>query len=193
MGELQAEIKKLNDNNDALAKEADNLKKTIAERKEQIKQEETKRKEKAERKNFKQEIIDANKQTEVLEKELERETAKYTDTHKIRRTYVGPENLQLLQRELDRHQQANRPPLAVEEARRDKLVKENANLKARIDFLRRSEQELEEANQKELSEARSRGDELVSEKLAQEKLLNQVTSKLNDYMKQFPDHEKRKE
>lgn len=72
-------------------------------------------------------------------------------------------------------------------------MKENANLKARIDFLRRSGQELEEANQKELSEARSRGDELVSEKLAQEKLLNQVTSKLNDYMKQFPDHEKRKE
>jgi hypothetical protein len=44
-----------------------------------------------------------------------------------------------------------------------------------------------------LKELRGKGDELVKEKLATEKVLNESTYKLNEYTKEFPDHEKKKE
>ena len=52
---------------------------------------------------------------------------------------------------------------------------------------------MEQESERKLKEAKQRGDELVKQKLANEKILNEATYKFNEYLKEFPDHEKKKE
>lgn len=50
----------------------------------------------------------------MLAREYEREKSKLEDTIKLRKTYVGNENLQILQKEHERHQLKNKPNLQAE-------------------------------------------------------------------------------
>ncbi len=50
----------------------------------------------------------------MLQREYEREKSKLEDTAKLRKTYVSNENLQILQKEYERHQLKNKPSLQAE-------------------------------------------------------------------------------
>jgi hypothetical protein len=68
----------------------------------------------------------------VFGRELQREKDKVVDLCQLKKTYASNESLQILQRELERHQATNRPSLAAEEARKDRILKDNQLLKSRI-------------------------------------------------------------
>ena len=68
------------------------------------------------------------------------------------------------------------------------MKKERETIKSRIDFLNESSRQQEHESESKLRELKQRGDELVKDKLANEKNFNEATYKLNEYMKEFPDH-----
>lgn len=60
---------------------------------------------------------------------------------------MSQESLQILQKEYERHQAKNKSSLPSEERQREKLVKENEMIKARIYFLDHTAKEMEKDGQ----------------------------------------------
>ena len=59
------------------------------------------------------------------------------------------------------------------------MKKERETIKSRIDFLNESSRQQEHESESKLRELKQRGDELVKDKLANEKNFNEATYKLN--------------
>jgi hypothetical protein len=54
--------------------------------------------------------------------------------------------------------------------------------------LKNNAKRLEDQGEKILKELQTKGDELLKDKLERQKNLNETTYKLNEYLKEFPDH-----
>jgi hypothetical protein len=73
------------------------------------------------------------------------------------------------------------------------LERTNKQLKERIKSLTRLSQEAAAKEQKQLGEANKKQEALKADKATTDKLLNERNSKLNEYLKHFPNHEQNKD
>ena len=63
----------------------------------------------------------------------------------------------------------------------------------KVKALKSSKVEVLREKENSLREIKGRGDELVRDKLDHDKLINKITNKINEFMREYPNHEKEKE
>ena len=106
---------------------------------------------------------------------------------------MSNDNLQILQKEYERHQVMKTGDLETEENRKTRATRERDSLQSKVKGLKSSRAANQREKEQNFNEIKGKGDELLRDKLDLDKLINKNTNRVNEFIKEYPNHEKEKE
>lgn len=141
--------------------------------------------------DYKSETIRLKQENERLEAQRERQLKKSEEFSQLKKTYVKQEQLQALKQELDKYNDLNRP-IEASKKKFIKLEEVHKGLTKSIEDLKKNERRLINEKENNLNQTKEKVKELMESKTFYEKNISHCQTKLNEYIREFPDHEKEK-
>lgn len=83
-------------------------------------------------------------------------------------------------------------PVETEEKKNKKLLEENKLLKERIEYLKKADEQVIKEKKNLISEIKAKSKHLIEQRQYYEKNITHNQTKLNEYIKEYPNHETEK-